>query len=63
MLLQLILSGIAQGSIYALVALGMTVVFRTTGVVNFAHGEFFMLGAFAMYVLVHPSSTVADVSL
>ena len=52
MLLQLILSGIAQGSIYALVALGMTVVFRTTGVVNFAHGEFFMLGAFAMYVLV-----------
>ena len=52
MLLQLILSGIAQGSIYALVALGMTVVFRSTGVVNFAHGEFFMLGAFAMYVLV-----------
>ena len=53
MLLQLILSGLAQGSIYALVALGMTVVFRATGVVNFAHGEFFMLGAFAVYVLVH----------
>ena len=52
MLLQLILSGLAQGSIYALVALGMTVVFRATGVVNFAHGEFFMLGAFAVYVLV-----------
>ncbi len=52
MLLQLILSGVFQGSIYALVALGMTVVFRATGVVNFAHGEFFMLGAFAVYVLV-----------
>ena len=52
MLLQLILSGLAQGSIYALVALGMTVVFRATGIVNFAHGEFFMLGAFAVYVLV-----------
>ncbi len=53
MLLQLVLSGIAQGSIYALVALGMTVVFRATGVVNFAHGEFFMLGAFSVYVLVN----------
>ncbi|MBV6304774.1 branched-chain amino acid ABC transporter permease [Candidimonas humi] len=53
MLLQLILSGISQGSIYALVALGMTVVFRANGVVNFAHGEFFMFGAFAAYVLIH----------
>jgi branched-chain amino acid transport system permease protein len=53
MLIQLILSGIAQGSIYALVALGMTVVFRATGVVNFAHGEFFLLGAFAVYVLIN----------
>ena len=52
MLFQLILSGIAQGSIYALVALGMTVVFRATGMVNFAHGEFFMLGAFVVYVLI-----------
>lgn len=53
MLLQLVLSGVSQGSIYALVALGMTVVFRASGVVNFAHGEFFMLGAFAAYVLIH----------
>jgi len=49
---QLVLSGISQGSIYALVALGMTVVYRATGVVNFAHGEFFMMGAFVLYVLV-----------
>ena len=53
MLLQLILSGIAQGSIYALVALGMTVLFRATTIVNFAHGEMFMLGAFVVYILLH----------
>ena len=67
MFLQLILSGLAQGSIYALVALGMTVVFRATGVVNFAHGEFFMLGAFAVYVLVQiagmPFAAAAPVAI
>jgi branched-chain amino acid transport system permease protein len=53
MLLQLILSGIAQGSIYALVALGMTVLFRATTIVNFAHGEMFMFGAFVVYLFLH----------
>jgi branched-chain amino acid transport system permease protein len=53
MLFQLVLSGIAQGSIYALVALGMTILFRATTIVNFGHGEFFMLGAFLVYVLLH----------
>jgi branched-chain amino acid transport system permease protein len=51
MLGQLVVSGLAVGSIYALVALGMTVLFRATTVVNFGHGEFFMLGAFALYIL------------
>ncbi len=51
MLLQLLLSGMSQGSIYALVALGMTVLFRATTVVNFGHGELFMFGAFTVYVL------------
>jgi branched-chain amino acid transport system permease protein len=50
MLAQLVVSGIAQGSIYALVALGMTVLYRTTSVLNFAYGDAFMLGAFACYV-------------
>lgn len=53
MLLQLVLSGIAQGSIYALVALGMTALFRATGIVNFGHGEFFMMGAFCVYVFIN----------
>ena len=53
MLLQLLLSGIAQGSIYALVALGMTALFRATTIVNFGHGELFMFGAFAVYVMIN----------
>lgn len=53
MFLQLILSGIAQGSIYALVALGMTALYRATTIVNFGHGELFMLGAFVVYVLLN----------
>ncbi len=48
---QLVLSGIGQGSIYALVALGMTILFRVTTIVNFAHGELFMAGAFVIYAL------------
>src|SRR6266850_17911 len=50
MLGQLILSGISQGAIYALVALGMTVLYRTTAVLNFGYGDTFMLGAFVFYV-------------
>jgi branched-chain amino acid transport system permease protein len=53
MLLQLVLSGIAQGSIYALVALGMAALFRASGIVNFGHGEFFMMGAFCVYVFIN----------
>lgn len=53
MVLQLVLSGIAQGSVYALVALGMTALFRATTIVNFGHGEFFMMGAFFVYILIN----------
>ncbi|HET6802354.1 MAG TPA: branched-chain amino acid ABC transporter permease, partial [Casimicrobiaceae bacterium] len=44
-LLQL-LNGIDKGGAYALIALGLTLIFGTLGVVNFAHGALFMLGAF-----------------
>jgi branched-subunit amino acid ABC-type transport system permease component len=44
-LLQL-LNGLDKGGAYALIALGLTLVFGTLGVVNFAHGALFMLGAF-----------------
>ncbi len=41
-----ILNGLDKGSAYALIALGLTIIFGTLGVVNFAHGALFMLGAF-----------------
>lgn len=50
MFAQLIASGLVNGSVYALVALGMTVLYRSTTIVNFCHGEFFMLGAFAVLI-------------
>jgi len=52
MFLQLTVSGVAQGAIYALIALSMTVIFRATTIVNFGHGDFVMAGAFVVYVLV-----------
>jgi len=52
MLAQLLVSGIAQGAIYALVALAMTVIYRATTVVNFGHGDLLMAGAFSVYVFV-----------
>lgn len=41
-----LLNGITQGSIYALVALGYTMVYGIIKLINFAHGEFYMIGAF-----------------
>lgn len=41
-----LLNGLDKGGAYALIALGLTLIFGTLGVVNFAHGALFMLGAF-----------------
>lgn len=46
--LQILFAGLALGSIYALVALGFVLIIRATNVVNFAQGDFAMLGGFAM---------------
>ncbi len=46
--LQLLLSGMATGSIYALAALGFTLLWQASGTLNFAQGEFVMLPAFSM---------------
>ena len=43
-LLQFLFSGLMVGAIYGLVALGLNIVFNATGAVNFAQGEFAMLG-------------------
>ncbi|MGH2715106.1 MAG: branched-chain amino acid ABC transporter permease, partial [Thermoleophilaceae bacterium] len=44
-------NGLVNGSFYALLSLGLAVIFGVLRVVNFAHGAFYMLGAFAAYVL------------
>ena len=46
-----ILNGLDKGAAYALIALGLTLIFGTLGVVNFAHGALFMLGAFCAVAL------------
>ncbi len=46
-----LLNGLDKGGAYALIALGLTLIFGTLGVVNFAHGALFMLGAFCAVVV------------
>jgi branched-chain amino acid transport system permease protein len=46
-LLQILISGVAQGCIYGLIALGFVLIYKATETVNFAQGELMMLGAFA----------------
>ena len=50
-LLQFIFSGITVGAVYALVALGFTIIFNASGVVNFSQGEFVMLGGMSTVFL------------
>jgi branched-chain amino acid transport system permease protein len=47
-----LLNGMITGSAYALVALGLTLTYGVLGIVNFAHGELYMLGAFLAFLLV-----------
>jgi len=44
--LQLLLNGLVVGSIYSLVALGFVIIFKSSGILNFAQGEFLLLGAY-----------------
>lgn len=50
-LVQQIISGLATGSLYALAALGLVLIFKTSDVVNFAQGEMAMFGTFIMFTL------------
>ena len=49
---QQVLNGLVTGSVYSLVALGLTLIYGTMQVPNFAHGQFYMLGAYLSYALV-----------
>ena len=52
LLIQQLVNGIAVGSIYALIALGYTMVYGTIKLINFAHGDVYMMGAFIGYFAV-----------
>ena len=49
--LQYLFSGLTNGAIYAVIALGFTMLYNSTGLINFAQGEFVMLGALSMITL------------
>jgi len=48
--LELFVGGLTRGSIYALIALGYTMVYGIIGLINFAHGEIYMIGAFTALI-------------
>jgi len=48
---ELFLGGLTRGSIYALIALGYTMVYGIIGLINFAHGEIYMIGAFTALIV------------
>lgn len=48
--IELFFSGLTRGSIYALIALGYTMVYGIIGLINFAHGEIYMIGAFTALI-------------
>lgn len=52
-LLQFLINGLAVGSMYALIALGYTMVYGIIQLINFAHGEFLMMGAFIGAGIIH----------
>jgi len=53
-LLQLVISGLANGSVYGLIALGFVLIYKATEAVNFAQGDFMMLAAFITIWLTNP---------
>ena len=53
-LLQFFIAGVAAGAIYALVGLGLVIIYKATHVLNFAHGALMMVGAYLTYQLHAP---------
>ncbi|HWV42586.1 ABC transporter permease subunit, partial [Pseudorhodoplanes sp.] len=60
--LQQLINGITLGSIYGLIAIGYTMVFGIIGMVNFAHGDVFMVSAFVALITILVLSTVLGIS-
>src|SRR5690554_5284295 len=52
MFLQQLINGLVLGSIYTSIALGLTMIYGILGIINWAHGELYMIGAFAALYLI-----------
>lgn len=50
---QVVVSGLALGGIYVLISVGLTLIFGVIRVINFAHGDFMMIGMYITFLLVH----------
>ena len=61
-LLGQLLLGLINGAFYALLSLGLAVIFGMLNIINFAHGALFMLGAFAAWMMVAPNAWLAMIS-
>ena len=61
--LQQLINGLSLGAIYALIALGYTMVYGVLRLINFAHGDVYMLGAFAGYFIANALSLDANPSI
>jgi branched-chain amino acid transport system permease protein len=62
-ILQQIINGLSLGAIYALIALGYTMVYGVLRLINFAHGDVYMLGAFAGYYIANALNMDANPSV
>jgi branched-chain amino acid transport system permease protein len=60
---QQLINGLTIGSIYALIALGYTMVYGILRLINFAHGDIYMVGAFAGYFIAHGLGFAVEPSL
>ena len=62
-LLAQVVNGVIFGLIYALIALGLTIVFSIMRVVNFSHGEFYLIGGYTLYALTASAVTFLSIPL
>lgn len=61
--IQQLLNGLTVGSAYALIAIGYTMVYGIIGMINFAHGEVYMIGAYAALITITSLATLGTVAL
>ena len=51
--IQLLISGVSQGCVYGLIALGFVLIYKATEMVNFAQGDIMMIGAFVAFTFIN----------